>query len=106
MSKIGSIEAFAVLDKHFRPDEVRHGRDFNFIVKESGGLRLFEPIVGNGRNKIAGSEYQVDIKLCLENLRIISSFDENIDIFRRTAQTRVGVYSKPASHHKRELRLF
>ena len=69
MSNIGSIEAFAVLDKNFRPDEVRHGRDFNFIVKESGGLRLFEPIVGNGRNKIGGSEYQVDIKLCLEDLR-------------------------------------
>ncbi len=69
MSNIGSIVAFAVLDKNFRPDQIRHGRDLNFTIKESCCLRILEPIVGNRRDEIGGAEYQVDINLSVENLR-------------------------------------
>src|SRR5215471_12425169 len=128
MRDIRPIVALAVLDEDFRPDQIGNGRYSDLVIKKSCGLRVFEPIVGNRRDKIRRAEDEIDVEfpfedLCdpafvqnlrlvskgcelIKDLRIIAGFYENIDILGGTAETGIVVDGESPSDHESKLRVF
>src|SRR6267142_2196792 len=128
MRNIGTVIAVAVLDKDFGPDEVGHGRDLYFVVEKFCRFRILEPVIGDWRHEIGRTEDEVDVKLAFEDFRdpalvgnlilvsqrcelvkdfgIVTRLAKDVDVFRRTSQTGVGIDSKSSGYHKSEFRVF
>jgi hypothetical protein len=128
MRNIGTIVAATILNENLGPNQIGHGRDLHFIIKESCRARVLEPVVRHGSNHVRRAEYDIDVKFALKDLRnptlvidpclvpertksiqdlwVVTSLNENIDVFGGAPKFRVVINGKPSSHHEREFGVF